>query len=100
MINLSTKFENSYRIIIGFSDDKNDEKSQTTLLELEAIDDDTSKNGIPFVKIADLDVAATYGIGELPALVYFEKKVPNFYQGYFFLHSILSYTITQKFNCC
>ncbi|GFY48898.1 protein disulfide-isomerase [Trichonephila inaurata madagascariensis] len=61
--------------------DKNDEKSQTTLLELEAIDDDASKHGIPFVKISDLEVAADYGITELPELVYFEKKIPNFYQG-------------------
>lgn len=51
------------------------------MLELEDIDDDTSKNGIPFVKISDIDVAANYGIVELPALVYFEKKIPNFYQG-------------------
>lgn len=51
------------------------------MLELEDIDDDTSKNGIPFVKISDIEVASAYGIGELPALVYFEKKIPNFYQG-------------------
>ncbi|XP_055953591.1 uncharacterized protein LOC129989201 [Argiope bruennichi] len=61
--------------------DKNDENSQTTLLELESIDDDTSKHGIPFVKISDLEVASDYGITELPALVYFEKKIPNFFQG-------------------
>ncbi|CAL1299251.1 unnamed protein product [Larinioides sclopetarius] len=61
--------------------DKNDENSQTTLLELESIDDDTSKHGIPFVKISDLEVASDYGISELPVLVYFEKKIPNFYQG-------------------
>nr|XP_042900570.1 uncharacterized protein LOC107453912 [Parasteatoda tepidariorum] len=61
--------------------DATDAESQTTLLELEAIDDDASKNGIPFVKISDLDVAAQYGIQDFPTLVYFEKRMPNFFQG-------------------
>lgn len=77
---LPTLIENSTFLAVLFYD-KNDEKCRTTLMELEDIDDDTSKNGIPFVKISDLEVASMYGILELPALVYFEKKIPNFYQG-------------------
>ncbi|XP_054709572.1 LOW QUALITY PROTEIN: uncharacterized protein LOC129219267 [Uloborus diversus] len=93
---LSTLIENSTFLAVLFYD-KNDEKCQEVLLELEAIDDDTSKNGIPFVKISDLEAASEYGIVELPALVYFEKKIPNFFQGD--LHNeeqVLQYLIHQK----
>ncbi|XP_035224969.1 uncharacterized protein LOC118197552 [Stegodyphus dumicola] len=92
---LPTLIENTTYLAVLFYD-KNDEKSQTTLLDLEAIDDDTSKHGIPFVKIADLEVASLYGIVELPALVYFEKKIPNFYQGDLNHEEVLKWLIFQK----
>ncbi|KFM83632.1 Hypothetical protein disulfide-isomerase, partial [Stegodyphus mimosarum] len=56
-------------------------RSQRILEELESIDDDCDRHGIPFVKIDDDKVASEYGLETLPALVYFENKMPNFYQG-------------------
>lgn len=49
--------------------------------ELEKIDDDCDKHGIQFVKIDDEDAAKTFGIDSLPAIVYFEKEIPNMYDG-------------------
>lgn len=51
------------------------------LEELEKIDDDCDKHGIQFVKIDDTSAAHEYGIDHIPAIVYFEKQVPNVYDG-------------------
>lgn len=51
------------------------------LEELEKIDDDCDKHGIQFVKIDDNSAAREYGIEHIPAIVYFEKQVPNVYDG-------------------
>jgi len=56
-------------------------RSQRILEELENIDDDCDRHNLPFVKIDDDRVVSEYGIDQLPALVYFENKMPNFYQG-------------------
>ncbi|XP_059471929.1 uncharacterized protein LOC132194579 isoform X6 [Neocloeon triangulifer] len=61
--------------------DKDQKKSQKVLAELENIDDDCDKNGIAFVKIDDDKEAKEYGIDALPALLYFEKKIPHIYDG-------------------
>ncbi|KAJ6617206.1 hypothetical protein Bhyg_17989, partial [Pseudolycoriella hygida] len=53
----------------------------TVLEELEKIDDDCDKHGIQFVKIDDNRAAAEYGIDNVPAIVYFEKQIPNVYDG-------------------
>lgn len=53
----------------------------TVLEELEKIDDDCDKHGIQFVKIDDDRAAKEYGIESIPAIVYFEKQVPNIYSG-------------------
>lgn len=53
----------------------------TVLEELEKIDDDCDKHGIQFVKIDDDRVSHDYGINTVPAIVYFEKQVPNIYSG-------------------
>lgn len=53
----------------------------TVLEELEKIDDDCDKHGIQFVKIDDNRAAAEYGIDSVPAIVYFEKQIPNVYDG-------------------
>lgn len=50
--------------------------------DLENIDDDLDKLGIPFVKIDDDSIAKDFGIlDELPALVYFEDEIPSVYEG-------------------
>lgn len=51
------------------------------LQELEKIDDDCDKHGIQFVKIDDEAAAEEFGIDQMPAVVYFEKGIPNLYDG-------------------
>lgn len=53
----------------------------TVLGELEKIDDDCDRHGIQFVKIDDPKAAVEFGIDDLPSLVYFEKQIPNVYDG-------------------
>lgn len=62
-------------------DDKNKEAHQAVLKELENIDDECDSNNIPFVKISNLDEAKEYGLDNLPALVYFENRIPSVYEG-------------------
>ena len=64
-----------------FSDDNDDDDSMLVLSELEKIDDDCDKQGIQFVKIDDPVAAKDFGIDSIPALVYFEKEIPNVYDG-------------------
>ncbi|XP_017758613.1 PREDICTED: uncharacterized protein LOC108549636 isoform X4 [Eufriesea mexicana] len=61
--------------------DHGDEDSMQVLNELEKIDDDCDKHGIQFVKIDDEKAAKEFGIDSLPAIVYFEKQIPNLYDG-------------------
>ncbi|XP_068911270.1 uncharacterized protein hlk isoform X7 [Tenebrio molitor] len=61
--------------------DHGDEESMSALEELEHIDDDCDKYGIQFVKIDDIAAAEEYGLDTLPAVVYFEKGIPNVYDG-------------------
>ncbi|XP_063244025.1 uncharacterized protein LOC134543121 isoform X2 [Bacillus rossius redtenbacheri] len=61
--------------------DHDDEDSQQVLSGLETIDDDSEKHGIQFVKIDDDSAAKEFGIDEVPSLVYFEKAIPNMYDG-------------------
>lgn len=63
------------------SDDHEIDDSMTVLEELEKIDDDCDKHGIQFVKIDDDRATREYGIDSVPAIVYFEKQVPNVYSG-------------------
>lgn len=51
------------------------------LKELENIDDECDHNEIAFVKISNLDEAKEYGLDSLPALVYFENRIPSVYEG-------------------
>ena len=48
---------------------------------MEKIDDDCDKHGIEFVKIDDEEANKEFGIDDLPAIVYFEKGIPNVYEG-------------------
>jgi len=51
------------------------------LNELEKIDDDCDRHGIQFVKIEDPLAASSFGLNSVPAVVYFEKQIPNIYDG-------------------
>lgn len=63
------------------ADDHGIDDSMTVLEELEKIDDDCDKHGIQFVKIDDDRTSRGFGIDSIPAIVYFEKQVPNIYTG-------------------
>lgn len=56
----------------------------TVLGELEKIDDDCDRHGIQFVKIDDKKAAQEFGIDDVPSIVYFEKQIPNVYDGEIF----------------
>lgn len=62
-------------------DDKNNDDHLAVLKELENIDDECDRNEIAFVKISNLDEAKEYGLDVLPALVYFENRIPSIYEG-------------------
>lgn len=64
-----------------FTDDNNDDRSQSVLEELENIDDECDALGITFVKIDNADEAKEYGIDRVPKLLYFEKGIPTVYEG-------------------
>lgn len=63
------------------TDDHGDDESMTVLAELEKIDDDCDRHGIQFVKIDDKKAAKSFGIDDVPSIVYFEKQIPNVYDG-------------------
>ncbi|XP_013144968.1 PREDICTED: uncharacterized protein LOC106108359 isoform X1 [Papilio polytes] len=77
---LNTLIGNVDNLVVLFYD-HGDEESMTVLGELEKIDDDCDRHGIQFVKIDDKKAAIEFGIDNLPAIVYFEKQIPNVYDG-------------------
>lgn len=68
-------------LIFSRSDDKSDDEDHEILEELENIDDECEQAGVPFVKMADAREAKEYGIDELPALIYFENRIPSIFEG-------------------
>ncbi|XP_015185696.1 PREDICTED: uncharacterized protein LOC107071316 isoform X2 [Polistes dominula] len=77
---LNTLIGNIDNLVVLFYD-HGDEDSMQVLNELEKIDDDLDKHGIQFVKIDDEKAAKEFGIDSIPAIVYFEKQIPNVYDG-------------------
>ncbi|RVE50479.1 hypothetical protein evm_004904 [Chilo suppressalis] len=77
---LNTLIGNVDNLVVLFYD-HGDEESMTVLAELEKIDDDCDRHGIQFVKIDDDKAAEAFGIDNVPAIVYFEKQIPNVYDG-------------------
>ncbi|KAJ8675217.1 hypothetical protein QAD02_011003, partial [Eretmocerus hayati] len=77
---LHTLIGNIDNLVVLFYD-HGDEDSMQVLTELEKIDDDCDKNGIQFVKISEKKAAKEFGIDSIPAIVYFEKQIPNVYDG-------------------
>lgn len=71
----------NFSCFLSTIDDNDEEESQKALNELEKIDDDCDRHGIQFIKIDDPKKAKEFGIDEFPAIVYFEKKIPNLYDG-------------------
>ncbi|CAH2105859.1 unnamed protein product [Euphydryas editha] len=77
---LNTLIGNVDNLVVLFYD-HGDEESMTVLGELEKIDDDCDRHGIQFVKIDDKKAAEEFGIDDVPSIVYFEKQIPNVYDG-------------------
>ncbi|XP_052740631.1 uncharacterized protein LOC112055044 isoform X5 [Bicyclus anynana] len=77
---LNTLIGNVDNLVVLFYD-HGDEESMTVLGELEKIDDDCDRHGIQFVKIDDKKAAKEFGIDDVPSIVYFEKQIPNVYDG-------------------
>ncbi|KAI5646564.1 thioredoxin-like domain-containing protein [Phthorimaea operculella] len=77
---LNTLIGNVDNLVVLFYD-HGDDDSMTVLAELEKIDDDCDRHGIQFVKIDDEKAASAFGIDNIPAIVYFEKQIPNVYDG-------------------
>ena len=61
---------------------------QIIMDELESIDDDAYRSGIQFVKTPDLALAKKHGAKSIPALVYYEDRVPFVYDGRSYFISI------------
>ena len=64
-------------------DRKQAEESQTSIADLEQIDDDLSTRGVHMVKTCDMEIAEEYGIEKFPSIVYFENGIPYLYPGTF-----------------
>ncbi|XP_076765990.1 hulk isoform X1 [Xylocopa sonorina] len=77
---LQTLIGNIDNLVVLFYD-HGDEDSMQVLNELEKIDDDCDKHGIQFVKIDDEKARKEFGINSVPTIVYFEKQIPNVYDG-------------------
>lgn len=77
---LNTLIGNVDNLVVLFYD-HGDDDSMTVLAELEKIDDDCDRHGIQFVKIDDDKAAKSFGLDSVPAIVYFEKQIPNVYDG-------------------
>jgi len=62
---------------------KGEDSSEKLIEMLEHIDDEANENEFPIklLRIDDADEAAEYGIDSFPALVYFDKRIPNIYSG-------------------
>ncbi|CAO1323981.1 unnamed protein product [Diamesa tonsa] len=61
--------------------DKDDKQDIRVLNEMENIDDDLEREGIVMIRIDNADEAKEYGLDHLPAMVYFENKIPAIYEG-------------------
>ncbi|KFM78692.1 hypothetical protein X975_14267, partial [Stegodyphus mimosarum] len=68
-----------YLAVLFYNTD--DPAAQKVLNELENIDDESDKAGIPLVRSESKNISDAYGISPLPALVFFEGGVPNLYPG-------------------
>lgn len=79
------------------TDDKDDKQDIRVLNELENIDDECEKEGIVIVRIDNAAEAKEYGLDHLPALIYFENKIPALYEGDLMNEEeVLEWLILQK----
>ncbi|XP_011209791.1 uncharacterized protein LOC105230607 isoform X10 [Bactrocera dorsalis] len=88
--------ENTEHLAVIFYD-KDDKQDIRVLNELENIDDELEKEGIVIVRIDNAAEAKEYGLDHLPALIYFENKIPALYEGDLMNEDeVLEWLILQK----
>ncbi|XP_055374125.1 uncharacterized protein LOC129607269 isoform X7 [Condylostylus longicornis] len=88
--------ENEEHLAVIFYD-KDDKQDIRVLNELENIDDELEKEGIVIVRIDNAAEAKEYGLDHLPALIYFENKIPSMYEGDLMNEDeVLEWLILQK----
>uniref|UniRef100_A0A0A1XJL5 Probable protein disulfide-isomerase A4 n=1 Tax=Zeugodacus cucurbitae TaxID=28588 RepID=A0A0A1XJL5_ZEUCU len=88
--------ENTEHLAVIFYD-KDDKQDIRVLNELENIDDELEKEGIVIVRIDNAAEAKEYGLDHLPALIYFENKIPALYEGDLMNEDeVLEWLIVQK----
>jgi thioredoxin-related protein len=64
---------------------------------MENIDDDLEREGIIMIRLDNAEEAKEYGLDHLPALVYFENKIPAIYEGDLMNEDeVLEWLILQK----
>ncbi|UYV76046.1 hypothetical protein LAZ67_13002327 [Cordylochernes scorpioides] len=87
-----------YVAVFFYPDEESEcEECAEILADLENIDDDTDRHGIRFVKSSDPTAASRYGVEELPALVYFEHRLPSVFEGDLSAEEeVLQWLIQQK----
>lgn len=74
-------FQHSLYLLAALPDDKDDKQDIRVLNEMENIDDDLEREGIIIIRLDNADEAKEYGLDHLPAMVYFENKIPAIYEG-------------------
>ena len=85
------------KFLLPFLDDKDDKQDIRILNELENIDDELEKEGIVIVRIDNAAEAKEYGLDHLPALIYYENKIPALYEGDLMNEDeVLEWLILQK----
>ena len=67
--------------VLVFFYNEEDKDSEDILLELETIDDNLDVEEVEFVKISVEDAQRRYGLTQVPALVFFEFRVPEVFPG-------------------
>ncbi|XP_032291874.1 uncharacterized protein hlk isoform X10 [Drosophila virilis] len=88
--------ENTEHLAVIFYD-KEDKQDMRILNELENIDDELEKEGIVIVRIDNAAEAKEYGLDHLPALIYFENKIPALYEGDLMNEDeVLEWLVVQK----
>ena len=68
-------------VLTFFYKEEHIDKLKGVFKVLETIDDDLEKRGIEFVKCSDENIKTTYALDKIPALVYFENKIPIEFDG-------------------
>ena len=77
---LSYLYENEDKIVAFFYEPQ-DRDADDIIDALEQIDDILDKENVSLVRIDEENAAEPYGIMDLPALVFFQSGIPNFYEG-------------------